>query len=369
MTSATRRGIISGYVLKLGRESTGHSQERLALVLGVDRGTVQGWESGLRPLTAAGYGRVMSLRQRLLALGARPDLIAALAPAVDADLLLEAILDLPADSVDLGQHPVGWTVQSRAVVEMLMWAAVGTPPRLMASTPAPRRRGPVADGPALTAAERATLWDHLRILAERARGREGALLLHRQASFLGSCDPAGTATAWLRPTPQAKQFFGRSSTWSPYWADARSLAVALARDGDTEPLQDFIAAGVGDTAWEQANLTYWAYWVGEVREQQPSDDFMVDPAVAWSGAALYAHLVACLGRASTWLDLNVHSLWSLLQVRQGLSAGDRASTAILFDQSESLLDSGRLSPRARHELGSVRYALIAQGLQPAKEQP
>jgi DNA-binding transcriptional regulator YiaG len=45
-------GRISGYVLKVIRESLGQTQERLAERLGVSAATVQGWESGRRPLMA-----------------------------------------------------------------------------------------------------------------------------------------------------------------------------------------------------------------------------------------------------------------------------------------------------------------------------
>jgi transcriptional regulator with XRE-family HTH domain len=43
-----RDGIITGYLLKLIRQSAGLSQEGLAEQLGVDRNTVQGWETGRR---------------------------------------------------------------------------------------------------------------------------------------------------------------------------------------------------------------------------------------------------------------------------------------------------------------------------------
>ena len=41
-------GRISGYVLKVIRESIGQTQEQLAGRLGVSAATVQGWESGRR---------------------------------------------------------------------------------------------------------------------------------------------------------------------------------------------------------------------------------------------------------------------------------------------------------------------------------
>jgi transcriptional regulator with XRE-family HTH domain len=55
-------GRISGYVLKVIRESLGHTQERLAERLGVSAATIQGWESGRRPLMAMSVGNLMALR-------------------------------------------------------------------------------------------------------------------------------------------------------------------------------------------------------------------------------------------------------------------------------------------------------------------
>src|ERR1700704_3971749 len=46
------QGLISGYVLKLTRESLGLTQEALADRLRVDKHTVQAWESGRRPMGA-----------------------------------------------------------------------------------------------------------------------------------------------------------------------------------------------------------------------------------------------------------------------------------------------------------------------------
>ena len=53
-----------------GCESIPHTQEGLAAALGIDRGTVQGWESGRRPFTAVSLGQSVAVRHRLAALGA-----------------------------------------------------------------------------------------------------------------------------------------------------------------------------------------------------------------------------------------------------------------------------------------------------------
>jgi hypothetical protein len=71
-------GRISGYVLKVIRESLGHTQERLAERLGVSAATIQGWESGRRPLMAMPAGNLMALRSEFRSLGAAPALLDAL---------------------------------------------------------------------------------------------------------------------------------------------------------------------------------------------------------------------------------------------------------------------------------------------------
>ncbi|NUT31444.1 MAG: helix-turn-helix transcriptional regulator [Hamadaea sp.] len=363
--SATRprRAVISGHLIQLARVSAGITQERLAELLGASRNAVQGWESGRRPITAVGHGAVMALQHRLVALGARSDLVAALSPATEADLLLAALLDNP---VDDEHHPLGWTVLRHGVVEMLLWALAGHPPRVAPSAPAAARRGPAAPRPELDPGEDAAAFDALRNLAERTAGRAEQLLTHRQAVFLASVDPSASPTEWTRPDPATREHFRRPIGWTPHWASARSLAVALARSGDPEPLAAFIRNA--DDAWELANLQYWAYWCGDLAERQADDQFMSGTRTPWRGSRLYAHLTTRLDPASSRTDLNIHTLWSLLQVQPGLPADDPAATARLLSQTEPLLDSGELSTRAVGELRSVRYALMMQG-HTAKEQP
>lgn len=72
--SAPRRGEVAGYLLKLIRESIPLTQEQLAADLGVDRVTVQSWESGRRPFAAVPLGQAIAVRRRLGRLGANPTL-------------------------------------------------------------------------------------------------------------------------------------------------------------------------------------------------------------------------------------------------------------------------------------------------------
>lgn len=75
---SARRGVITGYVVKLLRESTGRSQESFAEELGIDRGTVQGWESSRRPFTAVSVAQSLNIRHQLRRMGADPALCGAI---------------------------------------------------------------------------------------------------------------------------------------------------------------------------------------------------------------------------------------------------------------------------------------------------
>jgi transcriptional regulator with XRE-family HTH domain len=352
-----RRGVITGHLVQLCRVSAGITQEDLARYLGVSPTTMQAWETGRRSITSASHGDATALAHRLINLGARGELVASLGPAVDADLLLGALLDLPSESVELEEHPLGWTVLEHAVVEMLLWALAGHPPRVCLDGPSPARRGPAAGRPELDPGEDRTVFANLRILADRASGR--LPLLHRQAVFIASADPRQSARAWARPSPEVLEHFLRPVGWTPHWAGARSHAIALARGGDSEPLSAFIRNA--DDAWEIANLQYWAYWCGDLQGRRAADEFMADSVLRWRGTRLFDHLTRRLDPSSSRTELNIHTLWSLLQVRPGLPADDPVATARLLTQAEPLLDSGALSARASDELRSVRYALTIQG--------
>ena len=83
-------GVIAGYVLKLARQAVGLTQDRLAEVLRVDVTTIQGWESGRRPVSAMATGEFVRLGARLIRLGAPPSTGRHLHEAVEADLVLSA---------------------------------------------------------------------------------------------------------------------------------------------------------------------------------------------------------------------------------------------------------------------------------------
>src|SRR4051794_2644695 len=90
--SRAATGTIAGFVLRLTRESIPLTQTGMAEALGVDLGTVQGRESGRRPLANMRAGDFLDLRRRLLALGADKTALGLLDAAMDADRIVGAAL-------------------------------------------------------------------------------------------------------------------------------------------------------------------------------------------------------------------------------------------------------------------------------------
>ncbi|MEV1286232.1 helix-turn-helix transcriptional regulator [Micromonospora sp. NPDC049679] len=359
----SQRGTVTGYMLKLIRESIPTTQEQLATQLGVDRATVQSWESGRRPFTSVAFGQAIAIRHKLARLGADAVFLAALDDAAEADFILAGILDTNVEKIDIADHSLGWSVLTHPLTDLVLWAAIGQPPTLLKGIPSPSRRGPVPPGPTLEAGEQREFFANLQVLADRTnRRRDNEVLLHRQACFLAGMDPTGASVTWIGRTTSSSTHRGTFHTWSPLWPDARSVATSLAKQGDPELLRDFIARAHPDDACERAGLNYWAYWVGEIPERQRNDLFMTAEKATWRGTRLLRHLVDRLDPTHPFVDLNIHSLWALLTARRGITHDDTATSRTLLDRSTTLLDSGHISPQSQRELTSVVYSLRTDGL-------
>src|SRR3989440_12792271 len=100
-------GVVSGFVLKLARQSAALTQEKLAEVLGVDVTTVQGWESGRRPLAAMNAGEFLRLSGRLSRLGAPASTGRYLREAIEADQVLSTGITAGVRWGDAGTPPLG----------------------------------------------------------------------------------------------------------------------------------------------------------------------------------------------------------------------------------------------------------------------
>lgn len=351
-SSRARSGVISGYVFRVIREQLGHTQETVAEQLKVSADTVAGWESGRRPLTAVPVGQMLIHRHRLLQMGTAPLLLQALERAMEADVLLASALD---EGTSVEESPLGAWVMQRSLVEVLAWPLNGVAPQDVRELPAPRRprRGPVPTGPELPARDRQRFFTQMRRTAEQARG-EDQFLLRRQALYLAGYDDEADTSQWLAH----QQATERPSSWLTDWLNARSVAAVTARQGDRDRMNHFIdSALTDDDAGEAANLNYWAYWIGETSHLELSDAFIASRTPGpWPGDKLLAHLAQGLSTEHGYVDLNIHSLWSLLAIRPNLLKSG-AATRELSDRLPVMLDSGQLSARARRELESIRYAI------------
>ncbi|MFI8518721.1 XRE family transcriptional regulator [Streptomyces sp. NPDC085481] len=329
----------------------------MAEALGVDLGTMQGWESGRRPLANMKAGALLNLRRRLGALGADPAVVGLLDSAMDADQIIGAALE---PSGDIGLHPLASWVHTRDTAHMLAWALTGVaPPAVGERMPAPSRRPAVA-APLLGTADRIAFFDHLRETAEAARRPGGGRLLHRQALYLTSYDRGPAAASWTAHALHARRGVLSGRGWSEHWAEARSTATALARLGDPQPLLDFIERSLADddTA-EAANLNYWAYWLGGVRLPQSDDQFMRDRELtAWDPVTLLRGLTYGLHHAPGFVDLYVHTLWALLTAHPWLPQASHVLARDLAERAGRLLDGGGTSERSRRELSTVHYVLL-----------
>jgi transcriptional regulator with XRE-family HTH domain len=359
-----REGLITGFLLKLIRESAGLTQEALAERLGVDRNTIQGWETGRRSLTGTRVATLVQLRHRLRQLGADPRLLAAMDDAAEADYVLAYTLATEPGERQPAAHPLACWVPKRSFAYMLAWPFTGQRPIALGQQAAPPpRRGPVAQAPALTAEERVRFFQHLRLTAERSHaGREldetSGTLLRRNVYYSLSWNPSSETAAWLGELERREQRrLGRFDSWSPSWTAARSLVVARARQGDKEPLRHFIRTALSSDACQAASLNYWAYWIGETAETYSSDEFMAGDLGPWSGAALLRRFAANLAATEPLADLYSHSLWALLERRGRLLEDDRQLGRVLAGRVEALLAEGELSAQSRRELEQVHYGV------------
>ncbi|MFK0297117.1 helix-turn-helix domain-containing protein [Streptomyces sp. NPDC090442] len=352
-------GAVAGFVLRLTRESIPLTQTAMAEALGVDLGTVQGRESGRRPLANMKAGAFLDLKRRLLTLGADHAALGLLDAAMDADRIVDAAL-APPEQPDL--HPLAGWVHTRDTAHMIAWAVNGTAPPALRDR-SPSRRGPVAEAPLMGAQDRTAFFTNLRDAVEAAaQAGDGQALLRRQALYLTSYDRSPEADSWAAHALHARRGITTARGGSPRWAEARSTATALSRRGDPVPLLDFIdRAMADDDAAEAANLNYWAYWMGALREPQANDHFMADRALTgWDPVTLLRDLARGFVESPGYVDLYAHSLWALLTAHPWLPRASPTLAHSLADRVARILDAGVISPRSRRELGAVHYVLRDQ---------
>lgn len=178
----------------------------------------------------------------------------------------------------------------------------------------------------------------------------------KRSTYLAST-PEHTAE-WLHAEQRRALRHAANTDHIPSWVAVRSSAVALAHGGDRDPLRAFLQHALTNDRREQANLNYWAYWVGEISSVQVDDTFMnrVNPQT-WSGVRLLEHLLELLRPSSGHTELNIHTLWALLLAHPTLLSDHphlRPRTANTLDLPT---EDHNLSPSARRELSDIAYAL------------
>lgn len=350
-------GLVSGFVLKVAREATGLTQDRLAEDLAVGVHTVQGWESGRRPLSAINAGGLLSLCARLTRLGAPPSTSRHLLEAIEADQVLSTGITAGAAWSGSDHHPLANSVHRWTITNLITWPIIGrTPQHLSEFTRSTARRGPVPAQPALSTEERVRFFDHLRTVAERAR-EENEALLRRQAVYLLGFDGRPPVVDWLHNEwHRTGRHRGRQECLTGLM-EARSASVALAVAGDSTQLHDFVN-GLSNDRTEAANLNYWAYWIGELSERQANDHFMLDVDTrTWAGVRLLQHLVERLQPASPHLPLNLCTLHSLIASRPAVLSGPPTHRMSLASALSELCSIDDMSRADRARLAGLQYAV------------
>jgi DNA-binding transcriptional regulator YiaG len=312
--------IIAGYVLKLARESVGLTQEGLASHLYADPHTVHSWETGRRPLTATHADTFISLQHKLARLGVSSLLLNSLRTALEADYVLGYILTSNLDDTQrIIDHPLGVSLLSSSLSGMLAWPLIGSTPSELRQVGRISRRGPVSANPTLPATDRQRFFHQLRLDVERSlplreKTAQHAVLVH-QACFRAAWDTSPLTGQWLHDMWRSELAVGRLDHWSPRWLTVRSLAIARARQGDIESLDQFVSMGHSSELCEVANLNYLAYWVGEISPSQTDNDFMISTCLlqSWTGVKLLGHLLTKMNVDDPDLVLNVHSVHMLLK--------------------------------------------------------
>ena len=215
----------------------------------------------------------------------------------------------------------------------------------------------------LSAADRRRLLANLRAAAESPSApTDRVSQVRRQVAYLASFDRAPATARWLADLRTTVARSDAGSRFSPGWAEARSIAVALGRQGNPEALARFIQLGRTDDTWETANLNYWAYWAGETRRIERDDTFMGADLGRWRGLTLLNHLTARISPNADDLALNVHTVWALIVARRGILEDDQVLAQSLAARIAELLDTAQLAPSVRSEAESIRSALTMAGV-------
>ncbi|MEU4392227.1 helix-turn-helix domain-containing protein [Kribbella sp. NPDC023855] len=360
VTPSSEIGVVSGFVLKLIRGSLALTQADLAERLGVDISTIQGWESGKRPLTAQRAADLLRLKTRLTMLGAAPSVVASFQNAIEADGILTLAIAAGAQPINIDMNPLAAAVHRRNLVHMITWPFTGIAPPHLRNLPSAPGRGPVSKHPSLTHENQARFFDHLLATVDSKNAAQSPVL-QRQAMYLLGFDPRSGSAEWLSSKHRRAFTVRIASTNLPAGIAARSATIALARRGDSDPLRYFIKHTLNSEPHAAANLAYWAYWLGEITESYADDSYLIAGVddYAWSGGRLADHLLQHLDD-SVHSHLNIHSLWVLVLAKPDLLRGNQELRQRTARRVEHALDAG-FDGETRDELVNLRCAVQLAG--------
>lgn len=342
-------GVVAGGVLRAIRDVIGSTQEQFAEALDVDPNTIKGWETGRRPLINASGRTIVSLRRKLLQLGAPGDLTLTLDTAMDADLFISHTLN----EGDRGVLLSDW-VATRPWSDLLAWVLADRTPEVISN----HLRNPSRT--ALAPEDRRRFFGALRKAADAARGAQpAAMQLRRQVYYMTAWDPSPSGSDWLASIERTElRRIRRDDTWTPAWPLLRSIAVARSCQGDPTLLREFIDRHLNNDLCEAANLNYWSYWVEETPRTAVSDTFMAQDLTAGPGHFLLKHLTDGLEHQVPYLSLSIHAIRSLIERRPSLLMGSLQLARHLRTQAVKLLDDGAdLTAQTRRELDNIQFAV------------
>lgn len=266
-------GAVAGFLLKLLRGSLGLTQVELAEELAVDDSTIQGWESGRRPLCALKGSELVRLGRALAGLGAPVRAVSQLPLAVEADEFLTTCINAGGTPMTVRDNPLGHAVHRRDFVAFATWPFTAVVPSIVRDLPLPKSRGPVADRPQLTSIQQQSFFDQMLVAAEAADDR--AQLIRRQATYMLGFDTRPASATWLADQHRRIAVRAVDLRDVPGGIATRSASLALARQGDVEPVRHFIQGTLMENKQLLGTLTYWAYWLGEIPETYPDDEAML----------------------------------------------------------------------------------------------
>lgn len=351
-------GAVAGFLLKLLRGSLGLTQVELAEQLVVDDSTIQGWESGRRPLCALKGSDLLRLGRALASLGAPVGAVSQLPLAVEADEFLTTCINAGGTLMSVRDNPLGHAVHRRDFVAFATWPFTGVVPSVVRDLPLPKSRGPVADRPQLTSVQQRSFFDQMLVAAEAADDR--TQLIRRQATYMLGFDNRPSSATWLADQHGRIAIRAVDLRDVPGGIATRSASLALARQGDPEPIRHFIQGTLTENKQLLGTLTYWAYWLGEIPETYPDDQAMLTAGSdLWSGRRLIEHLTGHLTDPKN-AEMNIHSLLGLVMARRDLLESSATLRDRMFEVIEQA-DTPALSRHARTELANLRFAAQLAG--------